>query len=339
MNLLSSIKDFHYDFTRVHLKRRAVPLAALAVVTAMTFPVIAVGMDVYTVTDGTTTEEISMYQADAEAAFERSSFDKEDYSIASVLENENGYEVTVKQNYYVTITVDGETLTVYTGDARVSSILHKAGIELSEDDLTEPSLDTVITEPGNIDVTRVTIEQKTQTKAIAYTTETRNSSDLEIGKSRVVQKGIEGVEEVTLEYTYHDGEEVSCAQIGTQVIKEPVTEIVENGTRQPTVTTSGGTSLSYSRVITVEATAYSGGGTTASGMSAQVGRIAVDPSVIPLGTRLYITSADGTSWIYGQAVAADTGGAIKGNRIDLYFNTEAECNSFGRRSAKVYILN
>ena len=143
---------------------------------------------------------------------------------------------------------------------------------------------------------------------------------------------------MTLEYTYHDGKQVSCVQLASSTVKEPVTEIVERGTKQPSVATTSG-SLSYSRVLTVEATAYSGGGTTASGMAAQVGRIAVDPRIIPLGTKLYITSADGTSWVYGTAVAADTGGAIKGNRIDLYFNSEAECNRFGRRSAKVYILN
>lgn len=81
----------------------------------------------------------------------------------------------------------------------------------------------------------------------------------------------------------------------------------------------------------MEATAYSGGGTTASGMAAAVGRVAVDPRVIPLGTRLYIES-------YGYAVAADTGGAIKGNRIDLYMNSESACNSFGRRNVTVHVL-
>ena len=81
----------------------------------------------------------------------------------------------------------------------------------------------------------------------------------------------------------------------------------------------------------MEATAYSGGGTTASGMAAAVGRVAVDPRVIPLGTRLYIEG-------YGYAVAADTGGAIKGNRIDLFFETYDEAISFGRRKVTVYVL-
>ncbi len=338
MNLFTLGKNFHLHVTKNYLKHRAVPLAALVLTTAMTFPVIAVGMDEYTITDGNTTEVVSMYQGDAEAALQRSTFSEEDYSIASLIETEEGYEVTVKQKYNVTVTVDGATKTIYTGDATVDGILRNGGIELHEADLVEPARDTQITEPTNITVTRVTTTQKKQTQAVAYTTETRDASDLEAGKTRVAQKGVNGVEEVTLEYTYHDGKQVACVQLSSSTVKEPVTEIVERGTKQPSVATTSGT-LSYSRVLTVEATAYSGGGTTASGMAAQVGRIAVDPRVIPLGTRLYITSADGSSWVYGTAVAADTGGAIKGNRIDLYFNSESECIRFGRRSAKVYILN
>lgn len=338
MNLFTLRKNFHLHVTKNYLKHRAVPLAALVLTTAMTFPVIAVGMDEYTITDGNTTEVVSLYQGDAEAALHHSSFGEEDYSIASLIETEDGYEITVKQKYNVTVAVDGETKTVYTGDATVEGILRNGGIELHEADLVEPARDTLITEPANITVTRVTTTQKKQTQAVAYTTETRDASDLEAGKTRVAQKGVNGVEEVTLEYTYHDGKQVACVQLASATVKEPVTEIVERGTKQPSVTTASGT-LSYSRVLTVEATAYSGGGTTASGMAAQVGRIAVDPRVIPLGSRLYITSADGTSWVYGTAVAADTGGAIKGNRIDLYFNSESECIRFGRRSAKVYILN
>ncbi len=96
--------------------------------------------------------------------------------------------------------------------------------------------------------------------------------------------------------------------------------------------------LSYSSTISVEATAYTGGGTTATGTSARYGAIAVDCSVIPYGTRMYIVSDDG-NWIYGVATAEDCGGAIKGNIIDLYFDDYSTCIQFGRRSCTVYILD
>ena len=75
---------------------------------------------------------------------------------------------------------------------------------------------------------------------------------------------------------------------------------------------------SYSRKMTVKAYAYTGGGRTAMGTQARVGEIAVDPSVIPLGTTVYIEGV-------GERRAEDTGGNIKGNTIDIYMNSEAEC--------------
>ena len=105
-----------------------------------------------------------------------------------------------------------------------------------------------------------------------------------------------------------------------------------------TVTTSDGQVLSYSSVLTMEATAYTGGGTTATGTSARYGAIAVDPSVISYGTRMYIVTSDG-KWVYGIATAEDCGGAIKGNIIDLYFDDYNTCIQFGRRSCTVYILD
>ncbi len=104
-----------------------------------------------------------------------------------------------------------------------------------------------------------------------------------------------------------------------------------------TITMSDGTVLHYTDVLSVTATSYTGGGTTATGTAARYGAIAVDPSVIPYGTKMYIVSDDG-KWIYGEAVAEDCGGAIKGNIIDLYFDDYATCIQFGRRSCTVYIL-
>ena len=105
-----------------------------------------------------------------------------------------------------------------------------------------------------------------------------------------------------------------------------------------TITTEDGQVLTYSSTISVEATAYTGGGTTATGTAARYGAIAVDPSVIPYGTRMYIVSDDG-KWIYGVATAEDCGGAIKGHIIDLYFDDYNTCIQFGRRNCTVYILD
>lgn len=80
-----------------------------------------------------------------------------------------------------------------------------------------------------------------------------------------------------------------------------------------------------------------GYGITKSGTKARVGTVAVDPTIIPLGTKLYIEYADG-SGAYGYATAEDTGSAIKGYRVDLFFNTYQECIEFGRRRVVVYIL-
>lgn len=105
-----------------------------------------------------------------------------------------------------------------------------------------------------------------------------------------------------------------------------------------TITTSSGEVITYTKALSVTATAYCLKGTTASGTQSRYGAIAVDPSVIPLGTKMYIVSDDG-KWIYGYATAEDTGGAIKGNKIDLFYDSYDTCIQFGRRSCTVYILD
>ena len=89
--------------------------------------------------------------------------------------------------------------------------------------------------------------------------------------------------------------------------------------------------------LEMEATAYlptdgGGDGVTATGIPAQWGIVAVDPDVIPLGTRLYIPG-------YGEALAADTGGAIEGSKIDLCMESYDERMDFGRRTITVHVLS
>lgn len=103
----------------------------------------------------------------------------------------------------------------------------------------------------------------------------------------------------------------------------------------------------FKKILNGRASAYEGGvqsngiwaGQTATGRAPVYGVVAVDPSLIPLNSKLYIESTDGgQSWIYGFCVAGDTGGAIKGNRVDLCYSTVEQCYSFGRRNCRIYIL-
>ena len=110
-----------------------------------------------------------------------------------------------------------------------------------------------------------------------------------------------------------------------------------------TITTASGEVLTYTHTMTVEATAYTKTDAgcddwTATGTLARYGAIAVDPSVIPYGTRMYIVSWDG-SVVYGYATAEDCGGAINGARVDLNYDTYEECIQFGRRDCIIYFLS
>ena len=129
---------------------------------------------------------------------------------------------------------------------------------------------------------------------------------------------------------------------------EPVTEIIEKGDGRLLVASRG--NMRFKKSMTMTSTAYdlsveSCGktpdhpeyGITYSGTRAKKGTVAVDPSVIPLGTRLYIESLDGRS-DYGFAVAEDTGSAVKGNIIDLFMESEADVAAYGKRKVRVYIL-
>jgi 3D (Asp-Asp-Asp) domain-containing protein len=132
------------------------------------------------------------------------------------------------------------------------------------------------------------------------------------------------------------------------VLIQPVNAVIAvgNGVLQPgqgVFTTSDGEQVQYIRKLSVKATAYSRfdkgcNDWTATGAYATYGVIAVDPTVIPLGSKVYIVSDDG-KFIYGFASAEDTGGAIKGNKIDLCYDSVAECFIFGRRQCTVYILS
>lgn len=191
----------------------------------------------------------------------------------------------------------------------------------------------------------VVYAEEVQTEDIPFNTVKRLNSSLEAGETVTVREGVKGQLTKTVKVKYVNGEAVETTVLSEVVTVNPIDKIVEYGSSNEVVSASS-KGFTYKYVIECEATAYDlspeenggYGGQTATGVPLDKGVIAVDPRVIPLGSRVYIEALDG-SWSYGYAVAADTGGAIKGKRVDLCYRTRSECIQFGRRKCRIYVLS
>ncbi len=201
-----------------------------------------------------------------------------------------------------------------------------------------------------------TEETVTETQEIPFETEVKLVNTLNKGVEEIVQEGKPGKKEIISKVVYLSGEESDRFVTEEKIAAKPVNKIINRGTRVPASTNGIDnanfafamkediSNVEYTKELIMNASAYTAGyestgkrpgdknyGITASGARVRPGIVAVDPRVIPLGTKLYVEG-------YGYSIAADTGGAIKGNKIDLFFESVSEARQFGRRNIKVYVL-
>ncbi len=202
---------------------------------------------------------------------------------------------------------------------------------------------------------RIETREEQRLAGIGYGSIYCQDPSLPEGKMEVLFPGQVGKSSQTCLVTYKNGKQTEKEVLQEEILSEPIHQIVAIGTGEKAgqgrvfplfgencIITEEGQVLEFSHQGQFRATAYTAGepgvdGTTATGTQARVGAIAVDPKVIPYGTKMFIVSEDG-KYIYGEATAEDCGGLIKGNRIDLYFDTLRECNAFGVRMCQVYFL-
>lgn len=264
-------------------------------------------------------------------------------------ENGDRLNLTIRRRQSIFIYADGAIHAVETYGEPVSQVLDSLGIELDADDRVSCPLDTPTATGMTVVVTRVATESITYDEVIPAEEQVFLNSVLQPGQETVLQEGSDGLKTVTATITYENGKEVS-REVASETVVTPATErIVIRGSESasmPTdaegnaIVTAGGEVLEYESVIDGKATAYNCPGYvghTASGTVAEVGKVAVDPRVIPLGSKLYIVSQDG-QYVYGYCIAEDTGGLIKGNKVDLYFSTWDECIQFGYRPVTIYVV-
>lgn len=267
----------------------------------------------------------------------------DDLSVASDEAITDALTLDIDRAVKVAVT-DGtnETADVYTTADTVEDLLKEQQLELSDLDRVEPGIEEAVTADMAVDVIRVEEVTDVIEEEVAFSTVRKNDSSLTKGKEQVVESGSNGLVEKRYTVVLENGEEVSRELVSEDVKKEASQRVVAVGTKAIQQAPSRGTSSAVAgKTITMHATAYNwncatcdGRGLTATGYNVKAnpdGVIAVDPSVIPLGTKVYVEG-------YGYAVARDTGGAIKGNRIDVHMRSVSAAQQFGRRTVKVTII-
>ncbi|MBS4201471.1 DUF348 domain-containing protein [Bacillus sp. FJAT-49732] len=234
---------------------------------------------------------------------------------------------------------------VWSTSTTVADFLAQQGITLGKLDRVEPDLNKKVKPNGKIKIVRVEKVTDVVEEPIDYAVVTKKDSTMAEGTEKVVQQGKEGMLKKEFEVTKENGKEVKRKLIAETKIKDSVNKVVAVGTKVMVAQVSRGKSASAApsggKEMYMNATAYTAycngcSGITATGINLRANPnlkvIAVDPNVIPLGSKVWVEG-------YGYAVAGDTGGAIKGNRIDIFVASKEEAYRFGRRQVKIRVLN
>ena len=278
-------------------------------------------------------------------------YDTIDFDYQTKIRNLPRAKIEISRAVPVVLKLDGTEQMLMTTKNTIADLLEDNSIALGElDYLVDHTMKDNLKEGMEVEVVRVTEQFEVQTIEVPFVSETRKNKTLDKSISRVIQEGKNGERQITYKKTFENGKEIKSEVDKDILTKPPVNKITEVGTTGVKALSRGG-SVRYKDVLPMQATAYTLSyedtgkrpghkdyGITASGRKAQRGVIAVDPRVIPLGTKVYVESV-GNLPDYGYAIAGDTGGAIKGNIIDLFYDTQLEAQNWGRRPVRVYIIN
>lgn len=357
MFTMEKIRQMLSEFGKLN---RAIAILLCALLTVTGSVIIGSSVKLIRIVDGTKSYNVPSFSGNITAALNMANLPSDKYRVVSTETVDNTTSVNIEYLFPVYISVGEQTITFDTAKGTVREILTDAGYTVDEYDSVEPSPDTVIEESCYIDYTNIDYVSGSYEEAIKPNTITVKSASLELGKEKL-EKGRDGVRQVNYTDKYINGVKTETIINDTIVLSAAVDSKKIIGTKKvnPAVTTSAsvncvstltpaspiqldanGVPVNYTKRITARATAYTYTGNNCStGVAPQPGYIAVNPDYIPYGTRMYIKTSDG-KYIYGYAVAADTGGFIKKHPtgVDLFFTSHSACNAFGVRNVEIYIL-
>jgi uncharacterized protein YabE (DUF348 family) len=256
---------------------------------------------------------------------------------------ETDLSLTIDKAFQLTLNVDNKNQQVWTTSTTVADFLKEQNVTLNELDKVEPALTEEVDQEGAITVTRIEKVTDVVEEPIAFDVVKQSDNSIEKGKQKVIDSGKEGKREKHYEVVKENGKEVSRKLLKTETVEESKNRVVALGTKPAQTVSTASVSRnndSVKKEFYVNSTAYTAhcsgcSGTTATGVNLRANPgakvIAVDPSVIPLGTKVHVEG-------YGYAVAADTGSAIKGNKIDVFISSKSAAYQWGSRQVKITVL-
>lgn len=344
----------------IALRRRSIFLRIALVLIPVTFLVTLLSQNVFAqntfvITDGEQVIVHTTYASDPALALTEAGVvaDPDEYYTT---QTEDGvYDITVRRTDAVTVTYRGETKQILIQDDTVEALLLREGIPTGEGFEISQALEAQPVDGMQINVDSYVINEETYTVETPFSVSTVEDPTMPEGEERIITEGIPGQTLCTATVEYRNAQEISRTVTATEQIRPVQNQVVAVGTGEEVgkksdqpligedvIVLPSGEVLTYYKKDTYKATAYTQydegcNDTTACMTKVKWGVVAVDPDLIPYGTRMYIVTSSG-NFIYGIGTAEDCGGAIQGKRLDLYMPTLREAFKFGRQDVTVYFL-
>ncbi|MFE4242968.1 ubiquitin-like domain-containing protein [Peribacillus butanolivorans] len=257
---------------------------------------------------------------------------------------EANMEVAIDKAFSLKLVVGGNEKQVWSTSTTVADFLKQQGVKLNDLDRVEPGLVEKVEAKNKVNVIRIEKVTDVVEEPVDFAVITKKDDSLSKGKENIVKEGKDGLISKKYEVVKENGKEVKRKLLSEKVVNKKQDKVITVGTKTTVAQASRGASNVNStsgKEIYVSSTAYTASckgcsGVTSTGVDLKSNPdakiIAVDPSVIPMGSKVYVEG-------YGYAVAADKGGAIKGNRIDVFFSSKNDAYRWGVKKVKIRVLN
>ena len=331
----------------------ALILTMICTIALLSQPALA---NTFVITDGNQVKTHITFATDPATVLDEAGFRLDENDTYTTAHDNGVFEITVRRNQTVTVEYEGQKIQVESLGETVAQLLERLNITVNGDTRLSADSGTYTFDGMVLKVDQVVRVTEKYIAVLPYEVTYYEDPSLPAGVEAVVTEGKSGQMSCEAMVVYEGGRETSRTVLSQTVLERPVNAVVAVGTGAQQdvqaqcgliigdniIITEDGQVLTYTGTMQVRATAYTHTDegcdfTTATMTTVHVGTVAVDPTVIPYGTRMFIVTNDGEV-VYGISTAEDCGGDIKNDRVDLYYPTEDECWEFGRRNATIYFL-